>query len=163
MFLDWWRLRCGGRHPRGEPCVRGASKVFHRWSHRKSKFDEKYVTSTFLRSLTDHYFQLHLFKCSKEVELSNLIKKHIYFVKNSPRRIPLDFCKYLFSLCKRRVAGWPVSSTVQSCQRDLISNSQESEKLHNFASFPFSSLSTDMQDQAGTPLIDTEDKVKRMT
>ena len=41
MFLDWWRLRCGGRHPRGEPCVRGASKVFHRWSHRKSKFDEK--------------------------------------------------------------------------------------------------------------------------
>ena len=40
-------------------------------------------STLFPRSLTDHYFQLHLFKCPKEEELRKLITKHIYFVSPS--------------------------------------------------------------------------------
>lgn len=81
--LDWRRLRCGGCYPRGESSIWSACKVFHRRSDRKSKFDEKTSSlSMKVFFLIDHYFQLHLFKCSKEEELRNLVKKHIYFVSH---------------------------------------------------------------------------------
>ena len=69
-------------------------------------------STLFPRSLTDHYFQLHLFKCPKEEELRKLITKHIYFVSPLILVLYLDLAILIFSLCKRRAVVWPVSSTV---------------------------------------------------
>ena len=67
-------------------------------------------STLFPRSLTDHYFQLHLFKCPKEEELRKLITKHIYFVSPS---ILILYLTNVFSVYARE-GRWFGLSPLQS-------------------------------------------------
>ena len=119
--MESWRQKAGNPGcARNKSSFWSFSEVLYGWSHRKGRSFYSWLI-IWDWNLT---FQLHLFKCTKEEEIKNTLKKHIYFVSIRKRKKQgwIFLIKTIFaSSWRKSVQVLPVYSTVLCSQKDLLS------------------------------------------